>query len=68
MNTGRLVPNLIFGRKLQIILTKDRWCSNCNRMYPLDKEGHKKCPEWKVGMPYEPGYYERKDFDPQRQF
>jgi hypothetical protein len=31
----------------------------------LDKEGFQKCPEFKVGMPYEdePGYYEREDYD-----
>jgi Zn finger protein HypA/HybF involved in hydrogenase expression len=46
-----------------------RWCERCNREHPLDKEGFRKCPEFKVGMDYEdePGYYEREDYDDQRQ-
>jgi hypothetical protein len=32
--------------------------------------GFKKCPEFKVGMPYEDeaGYYEREDYDLERKF
>ena len=32
-------------------------------MHALDKAGHKKCPQWKVGLPSEeePGYYDRDD-------
>ena len=47
-----------------------RWCSNCNRMHPLDKNGHRKCPEWKVGAPEEEieGYYETDDIDPNAKF
>ncbi len=48
----------------------NRWCERCNREHPLDKEGFKKCPEFKVGMDYEdePGYYEREDYDLERKF
>jgi hypothetical protein len=42
---------------------KKRWCENCKTAHKLDKNGHKKCPEWKVGLDCEeePGYYDRDD-------
>jgi hypothetical protein len=50
-----------------VVNNPTRWCERCNCNHPLDKEGFKKCPEFKVGMPYEdePGYYEREDYDQQ---
>jgi hypothetical protein len=42
---------------------KKRFCKNCNKMHALDKDGDKKCPQWRVGLPSEeePGYYDRDD-------
>jgi hypothetical protein len=53
-----------------VVNNPTRWCERCNRNYPLDKEGFRKCPEFKVGMDYEdePGYYEREDYDLERKF
>jgi hypothetical protein len=53
-----------------VLVDSTRWCGTCNCNHPLDKDAKRKCPQWKVGMPYEdePGYYEREDFDPERKF
>jgi hypothetical protein len=53
-----------------VVNNPTRWCDRCNCNHPLDKEGFKKCPEFKVGMPYEDeaGYYEREDYDLERKF
>jgi hypothetical protein len=47
-----------------------RWCERCNKTHALDKNGHQKCPEMKVGLPEEriEGYYDKDEIDPQKKF
>jgi hypothetical protein len=66
MDVDTLFPSFVVNNNN----SNTRWCKRCNKTHALDKNGHRKCPEMKVGLPEEriEGYYDKDEIDPQRKF